>query len=1053
MTHFATRTQLEAFLTERLAGHALACELDWEDPELRYEIAVLWPLEHAAAYPATTVAHLVLYGAAHYEANDFWSASGMSAAEQRRAGLAFEGALAALGLETFPQFSTPAEAARRFVSVILAHGGIPAHLAGRFLRDALLPALRRGEADSAAELLARWRSDPPTYFPQAVRRFLVYGGRAALDLLDRLIALTGVSRATIAEHPGAQGLPAALVTAFLAIPEAEVARAASWPRPVVELDPYGAGGPTLRLPPLGDDLAREAGEMHWEVSDGTGTVRRVRASARRDPEPVPLAPAELWRVVASAGVRTREFTFEGLTRAWPVLAFDEHWRLVSLASGIRADALYVLAPSSLSLASVEAGGLRGLTGELTGSPGGAWAGNAVREYRLAGVDVLAVLTSDREIARLEVVRPDAGVELLGTALRDAAGELGDPVYAQPPALSLPPGAWTVRLVGPAGLLEADLSAADARRTLALGEIAMRRVGTPAGAEADGPSPDALDATSGGLDVGRYELTVQGTRLGSDLRTAFVMVPGLQVAVPDDPVSPTVGEVRVRVEADPGVRLFRQEPPVEVVVEADETRAALAAAGGDRRHRAALFVSVPRLRWAFRAADGVQPSPSTDALPLDDAERLAAGSVVISTGRAGLLCSLALEGPGDATIVVLGPTAADARGQAILALAGMRDALRTHPDGELRLVLRGGAVLAEVSHRRGRAPGPAVIVPDGPPVPHLGSNVRVRVVERRAYELRVDVNGYPGIITAERLPSPPATYAAGDRIEATVIRIEEGRVRLDACPYDPSRARIGGPIHGVVARIGGNRLVLDLEGMTGFLYPERLPRERPLGAWRVGERVEGRIIDVHQERRAVDVAILPFDADAWLPGSPVAGRVVRETPGGLVASVWRTSGAGGDSGPASADGHYAAAFVPRVLEADGPRLIEGSPLVAVIDRRDQQHERLALTCRPFNEAGLAVGQRVSCVVTMPLPRIVLVDVEGLGTTHGPTHAAIPRRALPAHLDVPGGPPIGTHLQAVVTVLDPAARRITLSARAATDSWSFGAPDEPSPFSVLRGRVER
>lgn len=1039
MSRFATRTQLETFLAERLAGHALVCECDWDDEEVRREIAALWSVELAHEYPVTTLVRLVLHGTDHYEAHDFWSGLHLSAAEQRRAGTAMEHALAVLDMERFRAFSTSAESARRFVSVILAHGGIPATVAPRFLRDALLPALRYNQAEDAAELIARWRSNPPAYFPQAVRRFLLYGGRTAIDLLDRLIALTGVPRAELAAHPKAQGLPSGLVLAFLGVPEAEVARAAAWPRPWVEIDPYGAGGPVLRLPPLGEELARTFGEVQWEVDDGSGMLRRVRVAARRDPDPVPLRPAPLWRVRGLAAHREREFAFEGPTTERPLLAFDEHWRLMPLAGAIRAELLYVLAAPTLELASVEDTGLRRLAAEPVGRPGGGWAGYTVREVHLAGVDLLAVLRAGHEIARLEVARPGSGVELLGTPLRDAAGELREPVYGAVPALSLPPGAWAVRLVHPGGIRAAELPPADARRTLALDAL-------PLHADphcADLTAAAVVDA-SAGLDVGRYELVVQG-RLGTDLRTAFVLVPGLRVGVPDAPLGPDAGEVRLSASADPGVRLFRREGTVELVVEPGETRAYLAAAGRDRRHRAALLVTVPRLRWALRVRDGTQAAFGADRLALDDPDALAAATLVIVTGRPAIVCTIALEaaaGP----LAELPAVTADAHGMAKVPLAGLRDALRAAGTSALRLVLRVGSTGPVVLGERAALPPPASD-PVGPRPPRLGASGSARIVAVRDHRVHVEFEGYPGVLGTGALPRPPSTYRVGERIEATVVRQEVGRVQLDAHPFDEARARRGVFVEGTVVRVTEERLVLDLGGITGFLYPERLPPGRPLAAWRVGERVAGRIVEVHPDQRRVDVAIVPFNPAAWPDGLRVAGCVMRVPDGlGLITLVR-------PAGQNAADGAGAVGFVPREQEPDGPRLAEGVPLEAFVERCEKDRERLLLSCRPFNEAGLVVGQRVRCTVTRPLQNRVLVDVAPPVGARGPIHAAIARSELPAHLDVPDGPPKGMALDAVVKALDPGSRHIDLSVRDAADAWSFGATDEASPFSVLRDRVRR
>jgi hypothetical protein len=1012
MRRFATRSELEKYLAARLAGHRLVCEIDWEQDILQ-ELHALWALEHAGEYPAMTLLRLVQYGAQHYEANDFWSGLGFGPADQRTAGRAFEDALNRLGLETFPQFVS-SERAKRFVSVILAHGGLPATVAGRFLRQSLLPALRHGEADTAAELAGRWRSAPPAYFPQAVRRFLLYGGEVAVDLLDRLIALAAVPRAELAAHLAEQGLPTYLVRAFLEVPEAEVQRAVAWPRPTVELDPWASTGPVLRLPRFDEAPARGT---YWEIDAGTGTTQRVPAVHGSDPAPIPLVPAPLWRVTArgtgNSGKLERSFAFEGLSDELPLVCFDEHWRHLRVAGGLRAERLWVVAPRGVALVSVEAGALRDLEGETTAACGGAWTGHAVTAYLLTGVDLLAVLRDKREIARLPVARRDAGVELVGTPVRDVLGREGDPAYAEPPAVSLPPGsAWRVRLDDPDGPREQLLPSADLRRTVDLRSLSTRG-----------------DTTPTAFSVGRYELTVQGERLGSDLRRAFVYVPGLGLATPDEPCPPETGAIAVRVEGAPGVRFFRHAGATEVTVEAGDTRAALLVQGHDRRHRAWLFVSVPRLRWALRGADGSSETLAQTIVPLIR-ERVAEQTLVVSLGRPRRPVRLLLEGP-IGPLLEVPRKASDAWGQVDFPLASLRDTLRAHTAEELRLFVQVGAA-PSVLVARHAVPAPTA-EPNAPTV--LGTRREGVVREFRRHALMVGGDGWSGVVYEEQLPRALDTYHIGDSIEGIVTRIEaEGQLRLDACTFDPAQFKFGTQVDGRVRRRAADYLLVDLGSVAGRVFQERLPRSRPLESWASGELVRAHVVNVDRERRLVDLAIIPFAPGEIAVGEAIEGLVVRRTDGGVSVSL----------------GDGLVGFLPRRLEPDGPRPAAGSWISGWVERVDAVHEQLVLSCRPFNAAGFAVGDRLAVTVRHTgSSRLEVTMPDG-------TSGVIPRSALPPHLDVPDGPSVGQHLTAVVTRLDAKGRRITLSVRATSDSWTFGAegPSEAqvqeSPFAALQNR---
>ena len=162
-----THTQIDREVRRLLDGARLVCEVDWPD-DLVFEVRKAWvsqrsyrPCDFIDQYPGIGVLFLVDYGIRNYEANEFWPPMKLVGAEQGRVGEAFERALRTLGLETFPQFATPAEKARRFVAPILAHGGIPDSMAHAFLTEALFPALRRGHGSTGAEIVARWRRDPP----------------------------------------------------------------------------------------------------------------------------------------------------------------------------------------------------------------------------------------------------------------------------------------------------------------------------------------------------------------------------------------------------------------------------------------------------------------------------------------------------------------------------------------------------------------------------------------------------------------------------------------------------------------------------------------------------------------------------------------------------------------------------------------------------------------------------------------------------------------------------------------------------------------------------
>ena len=93
-----------------------------------------------------------------------------------------------LGLETF-EYVVQDEKALPYVTPILLHGGIPAYCASD-LWACLLEEMGKGE-DDAGHLLARWRRFPYHLdgVDMPVRRFILYGGDFAVDLIRRMILL------------------------------------------------------------------------------------------------------------------------------------------------------------------------------------------------------------------------------------------------------------------------------------------------------------------------------------------------------------------------------------------------------------------------------------------------------------------------------------------------------------------------------------------------------------------------------------------------------------------------------------------------------------------------------------------------------------------------------------------------------------------------------------------------------------------------------------------------------------------------------------------------
>lgn len=1001
MARFNTPGQLEAHLVEQLTGRSLICEVPWED-ELLSEVRLYWTSSAkgqfgaagtAARFPATNLVFLADWAVRKYAGNELWTDLKLSGAEQNKVGVAFEQALSKLGLETFPQLAE--ERARRFVAVILAHGGIPASMAADFLLRDLFRALREGEAASGEELVAFWRAHPPAYFPSPVRRFLLHGGEAAVDLLDRLVALAGIARDEIETHPERQGLPRHLVRAFLEIPATEVRAAALLPKPQIRLDPYDSRGigPQLVLPPVSREQAQT---LTWSVEDGSGRVRELRGFYRQDAEPLPLYPTDFWTVRARSGDKVRSWTFECFGEE-PMVSFDpDTWHYLSDAGGIRTERAWVLMGKNASAASVEATGLRPLSGETANQLSGAWSDYSAQLLDLSAVDLLALLVGGREQQRLRVLRTGTGIDLLLDPVRDVTSIDGASVVADVPELSLPAGGpWQLRFVGEDGVVEQELGASDARQTLRL------------------PLEPRL---------GRYEVNVRG-RIGADLpATAFVLVPGLRATTPDDPCLPGVGDVAVTVSAADEVGLHGAGfgTPATVVVPAGETREELWARDRERR-RVGMLVSVPRLRWALRSGDGALAFGQT-ALDIEpDQIGTEIEALVVSVDRPHQSIALLVGDGRGQDLQEEGPVFSNLAGRASFDLRAVRETARAVAERGLRLSVEiEGRRLLVAEHR---PPAPAQAIRG----PQIGDRVRGRVGNVTDHAVYVAGEGWQGVAYPEK-QAPGVTYRVGDEVEGIVSWIAE-RLKLDLRPFDPHRFALQQEVNGRVVRVSKDAVWVDLDGYDGRVVAERLPVDRPPAKWQINDQLTGRVVDIDVDRRLISLGVAPFRPDGFEIGSKVPGRVSALLPSGIVLNLRAIHG-----------------WVPRHAEPRNGRPQEGQRVYAWVESVQRRRERVVLSMRSFNERGYHVGQ--------VLPARVVHKAKGTIVVQLPDRSSgrIPPAELPAHLD----PPTGAILPTRVVHLDAERRAIILSARGVGATYRYGdfeAHPSESPFAALKGTVGR
>ena len=264
-------------------------------------------------------------------------------------------------------------------------------------------------APSGEELVALWRARKaglPTLH-QPTRRFLLYGGSPASDLLDRCIELLR-SRGPAGDLPApeAVGLPAHVVNAFTKVDDARISSAsrrvqAGLPQPDLRIDPYTGLGPAVVLPAVpGDQLGAT-----WRVSDGA-SIGRYAPSAFAATT-VRVAPARSVEVeFAGAHDEQRRWFFECLARV-PALFFSPSTGSLVRRVGSLALEDVVLYPETVELNVHHDDGDQAppsLVQELP-RPGGAWSGFLLKHLDLEGVRGLTFDVPGGKTERVGVTAP------------------------------------------------------------------------------------------------------------------------------------------------------------------------------------------------------------------------------------------------------------------------------------------------------------------------------------------------------------------------------------------------------------------------------------------------------------------------------------------------------------------------------------------------------------------------------------------------------------------------------------------------------------------------
>jgi RNA polymerase primary sigma factor len=323
-------------------------------------------------YPLAFAVYLVAQGVYGFEEGDYWSSvcelTGVAHGYTYRWGQLFEEILDDRGLPLFHDLV--ASGANRYISVILAHGGIPNYCLPDFFKNVLQPSIVQPEfvGLSPSELIDewQWQSRVQYFTDKPVIRFLIYGGHVAEDWVQRCREMAQRYLDSGAPpDPEEVGLPSRVVEAYRDWIEAEGADQVRRPtgdqwqlrRPQIRVDPWGEGV-ILDLPPQQVPATRIHASICWRVTIAN-THEKVAVRTRKSgfdwktaPDSVPLTqPAPEYKVSLLAdGELRREWVLPGVVDKQPLMVFDPgSGLLISWHHTLPARSLGLLYPRSLGL--------------------------------------------------------------------------------------------------------------------------------------------------------------------------------------------------------------------------------------------------------------------------------------------------------------------------------------------------------------------------------------------------------------------------------------------------------------------------------------------------------------------------------------------------------------------------------------------------------------------------------------------------------------------------------------------------------------------------------
>jgi hypothetical protein len=274
----------------------------------------------ASRYPALLSVAIAAEGVFAYNEGDLWGRIALPHSGGWEVGKAFEFAIAELGLETFRAFDE--QSASRYVSRVLAHGGVPVYCLGDLFR-LVHQARARGLGDEHEIIdLLRDGGQLGIQLDRPIVRFLCSSGSIGADFLERVLELPESADGALstADLAADVGLPVYVVQEYRRLQSSldngsRVLR--TCPRPRLVFRYAELSGPELHIP--SNEKYSPVKVIH-HGSGGSSTQCLVTGGAEAA---VLVQPAPRWRVayLSADDGGMHQSGVAGVTEERPFLVF------------------------------------------------------------------------------------------------------------------------------------------------------------------------------------------------------------------------------------------------------------------------------------------------------------------------------------------------------------------------------------------------------------------------------------------------------------------------------------------------------------------------------------------------------------------------------------------------------------------------------------------------------------------------------------------------------------------------------------------------------------